>query len=109
MVLGHDRGRVPQSCEPKVHKETPVQEQQTRKQINGGNEPVSKTAVAAVVLLLLTCTPSTWPQSASPIFFSYDKSGFSATGSWIPADSKTRSSGHSETEIDCFQDSLSCV
>jgi hypothetical protein len=69
---------------------------------------VSKTAVTAVVLLLLTCAPSARPQSVSPIFFSYDKNGFSATGSWVPADT-TSSSVRSETEIDCFKNSLSCV
>jgi hypothetical protein len=70
---------------------------------------VSKTAVATAVFLLFTCVPSTRPQSVSPIFFSYDKSGFSATGSWIPTDTKTNSSVRSETEIDCFKNSLSCV
>jgi hypothetical protein len=71
--------------------------------------PVSKVVVATVVLLLLTCAPSTRPQSASPLFFTSDEDGFTATGSWIPADSKTSSSVRSETEIDCFKNSLSCV
>ena len=70
---------------------------------------MSKTDVATVVLLLFTCAPSTRAQSARPIFFAYDKNGFSATGSWIPADTKTSSSVRSETEIDCFKNSLSCV
>jgi hypothetical protein len=70
---------------------------------------VSKAAVATAVLLLFTCATSTRPQSVSPIFFSYDKNGFTATGSWIPADTKTSSSVRSETEIDCFKNSLSCV
>jgi hypothetical protein len=70
---------------------------------------VSKAAVVTVVLLLLTCAPSTRPQSIPPIFFSYDKNGFSATGSWIPVDTKPSSSVRSETEIDCFKNSLSCV
>jgi hypothetical protein len=71
--------------------------------------PVSKTAVATVVLLLLTCARSTRPQSSSPIFFSRDENNFTATGSWIPADTRTSSSVPSETEIDCFKNSLSCV
>jgi len=71
---------------------------------------VSKTAVTTVVLLLLTCAPGTRPQSASPLYFSYDKDSFTATGSWVPADTtKTISSVHSETEIDCFKNDLSCV
>jgi len=70
---------------------------------------VSKTALATGVLFLFTCAPSTRPQSVSPIFFSCEKNGFSAMGSWIPTDTKTSSSVRSETEIDCFKNSLSCV
>lgn len=70
---------------------------------------MSKTAVATVLLLLLTHAPSARPQSVSTIFFSYDQNSFSATGSWIPADTTTSSSVRSETEIDCFKNSLSCV
>jgi hypothetical protein len=71
---------------------------------------VSKAAVATM-LFLLTCAPRALPQSAAPpIYFNRDQNNFTATGSWVPAaDTKTISSVHSETEIDCFKNSLSCV
>lgn len=70
---------------------------------------MSKTAVATV-FFLLTCAQSALPQSAAPpIYFSHDKNNFTATGDWTPADTKTSSSFPSETEIDCFKSSLSCV
>ena len=70
---------------------------------------MSKASVATV-LLLLTCALNVLPQSAAaPTYFSHDKNNFTATGDWTPADTKTDSSFPSETEIDCFKNSMSCV
>jgi hypothetical protein len=69
---------------------------------------VSKASVATV-LPLLTCAPNVLSQSAAPTFFSHDRNNFTATGDWAPADTKTVSSFPSETEIDCFKNSMSCV
>jgi hypothetical protein len=62
-----------------------------------------------VLLLVLECVPSALPQSAPPIFFNYGKDAFSATGEWVAADTKGASPIPSETEIDCFKSSTSCV
>ncbi|SRR5260370_167868 len=62
-----------------------------------------KRAIFAIALL------TALPAPAQTLFFVYDKDSFSATGNWIPADSKEKPAFPSETEIDCFRNGMNCV
>jgi hypothetical protein len=64
---------------------------------------------ALLVFILVTSAPSMRAQSKQPIFFSYDKDNFTATGDWTPMDTKMKPPFPSETEIDCSKSSMACV
>ena len=63
----------------------------------------------SMILCVVHFVPATEPQRASAVYFNYDKEDFTATGNWIPANPKDEPAFASETEIDCFKQSMSCV
>ena len=63
------------------------------------------TAIAVIVLLVPLLGTATDP----PLFFSFDANNFTATGKWVPADPKEKPAFPSETQIDCFRSSMTCV
>jgi hypothetical protein len=65
--------------------------------------------VLSAILLFVSLISAAEPQRASTIYFAYTKDSFSATGNWIVADTKTNPPFPSETEIDCFKNSMLCV
>jgi hypothetical protein len=66
-------------------------------------------ALFFVSAIFFSVIPASEPQKASTIYFAYVEGGFSATGNWTPADPKDKPALPSETEIDCFKNSGSCV
>jgi len=60
----------------------------------------------AVILLTVAIGAST---KEPVLFFTFDKDNFSATGKWVPADPKQKPAFLSETQIDCFRGSMTCV
>src|SRR5581483_5308089 len=68
---------------------------------------------ATVLLLLFGFFFSAVAQQAKEddpvLFFSVDRTGFSATGKWIPSDAGEKPAFPSETQIDCFRRSMECV
>src|SRR6266478_3382992 len=64
---------------------------------------------STVIVFFASLILAAEPQQASTIYFDHDRNNFTATGNWIPADRKDKPAYPTETEIDCFRTSMSCI
>src|SRR5947207_2657609 len=69
-----------------------------------------KLATHVILLVCLSSASIAETTKEDPIlFFSVTREGLSTTGKWIPGDPTDKPAFPTETQIDCFRNSMECV